>query len=491
VQLIYEPIRHWPPQAWLAECEGATVRIRHGLRVETTQDWFCEAVWAGHYEDGDFDRTDLVAGSGGRLRNGELTFVSSGATVDRLQVFHRDGAALVSNSLVCLLVAAGLSPDPCYSGYYRDFRSIVGGLTRYKRTLQTSGGSVELVYFDNLVWDGHALARLSKPVDRWDFSSFGAYRTFLATSLAAVVNNAGAAARRHPYTPLGTLSSGYDSSAVAVVAREAGVREVLTFDRARGGLDDSGAATAAILGLTVATVGRDAWRRETLPEVPFLAANAYGEEVHWKGAEQLLHGRVLFTGFHGDKVWAKDTKDLGADIVRGDPTGLALTEYRLWAGFLHCPVPFWGVRQIREIHAISHAAEMEPWDVPGDYSRPICRRIVEEAGVPREAFGMRKRAASVVLWNPSEGFLSPKSMEDYRCWLRASQALWIRRGRPPPLVAKRLHEAAGRATARLPAGLRDRLGRLPGGWHIAALDQPYLFRHLFPWAVDRAAARYG
>ena len=44
--------------------------------------------------------------------------------------------------------------------------------------------------------------------------------------------------------------------------------------------------------------------------------------------------RVLMTGYHGDKVWAMESKDVSPAIVRGDPSGLGLTEYRLQAGFL-------------------------------------------------------------------------------------------------------------------------------------------------------------
>ena len=53
--------------------------------MEVCDTWFCEAVWDGDYEAGDFDLTDLVFGSGGRLRDERAIFVSSGTTVDRLQ----------------------------------------------------------------------------------------------------------------------------------------------------------------------------------------------------------------------------------------------------------------------------------------------------------------------------------------------------------------------------------------------------------------------
>jgi hypothetical protein len=87
----YQPVAGWPPLAWIALCDraGGQIRVRHGPGVETRENWFCEAVWAGEFGAGDFDRTDLIAGSGARLREGRLVFVSSGTTVDRLPTARR------------------------------------------------------------------------------------------------------------------------------------------------------------------------------------------------------------------------------------------------------------------------------------------------------------------------------------------------------------------------------------------------------------------
>ena len=93
----------------------------HGANVETTELFFCEAVWAGDYPLGAIDETDIIAGSGGRLRSGEITFVSPGATVDRLQFIRNAGGIWTSNSLVCLLAASGAEVDPTYNRYYEAF----------------------------------------------------------------------------------------------------------------------------------------------------------------------------------------------------------------------------------------------------------------------------------------------------------------------------------------------------------------------------------
>jgi hypothetical protein len=130
--------------------------------------------------------------------------------------------------------------------------------------------------------------------------------------------------------------------------------------------------------------------------------------------------------------------------------------------------------------------------VPGDYSRPVCRRIVEEAGVPRDGFGMAKRAASVVMWDRAhDPLLTPGSLAAYRAWL-GSQA-WVRRGSPPPLVAAHLDdglEAIRRLLARTPAAGKA-VRRVPVLRRLTLAREGALFRHLFPWAMARAKAAYG
>ena len=296
----------WPPLAWPASCRpgSSTVHVWHGEQVEARSSWFCEAVWDRPYDEGDFDETDLVFGSGARARDGRLTFVSSGSTVDRLQSLARTDATFVSNSLICLIAATGASVDPTYPSYPEDFETVIKGIDAYKRQLPTSAGSVELTYFHDLTWTGEDLVRTEKPSPVRDFSSFERYRAFLDSSLERIATNLSAPSRARPYEMIGTLSSGYDSPMVATLAREAGSQEVISFATARGGDADDGRHVARDLGLTLTLVSRDAWRERRLPEIAFIASDSKGEDVYVCGAEDHLRGRVLLTGFHGGGVWA-------------------------------------------------------------------------------------------------------------------------------------------------------------------------------------------
>jgi hypothetical protein len=491
MRFVFKVIPNWPPLAWLAKCQTANfnIAIFLGSRVETSDDWFSEAVWAGDYGSGGFDQTDIVAGSGARVRAKSIVFVSSGSIHDRLHALHVEDGVWVSNSLCCLLAAADASADLTYLNYQQNFASFRYGLDKYIRDLPTSAGSVQLSYFNNLVWDGRTLRKQSKPGGDLDLSDFSRYREFLASSMQQVAENLSDRRRQHPYTMLCALSNGYDSPTVATLASEAGCLEAMSFDVDRNGRDDSGEGIATILSLQCHRVSRDAWRSTTLPEIPFVACSASVGDVVFKGAEDHLAGKVLLTGM--TDTWDKEIKDFISDGA-----GLGLTEYRLWVGFIHCPVPMWGARQLQDVIAISNSSEMKPWDLDRSYSRPICRRIVEEAGIPRTLFGIGKRGLSVVPPTRRD-FLSPSSREDFLGWL-AMRRKQSRNGAytvPSPLMAKLLEgflAPSTRLTRKLYAltssvrSLRRMVKAV-----VDMLSRPrYHYNYVVHWAIDRAKERY-
>lgn len=142
-----------PKCAWLAVVppDAEAVHVYHGPGVETRSDWIFEGCWAGAFEEGGFDKTDIVCGTGIRLREGRACFVSSGSTSDRLQYFTSQAGVHVSNSLVFLLTATENDLDPQYTGYWDDMEDLCSGLSKYRQTLHTVRGDVGLCYFHNLL----------------------------------------------------------------------------------------------------------------------------------------------------------------------------------------------------------------------------------------------------------------------------------------------------------------------------------------------------
>ncbi len=484
----YRCVAQWAPLAWIARCPAKreTITLWHGGQVETRAEWFCEATWPGAFDEGNFDRTDLVAGTGGRYRDNVITFVAPGNTVDRILSLQTANGLLVSNSLPCLLAVSGATLDPTYPRYYEDFTSVIHGLSAYKRTLATSLGNIHITMFGFVTWDGRETVFASRDVMWRDFSSFARYGQFLQENLSAMARNIADPGRKQRYRLLATASSGYDSPAIAALARVAGCKEALCIDKDRFGEAENGEQVAIHLGLRPIHVTREAWRELEGAEIPFIAADGTAEAVPLSSAGADLTGSVLLTGYHGDKVWAKDTKDLSENIVRGDASGLSLSEYRLWAGFIHCPITFWGVRQIWDINRVSNSEEMRLWDIPGEYSRPIPRRIAESAGVPRDAFGIVKRASAVAFTE----FLSPASLKLYRDWLRKHRIEWLKHGRLPPPLSEDYERLASRTFDTVEAALH----KTPLLWRLApenSLARPSrLRRHAFAWAVSEVSTRY-
>lgn len=493
----------WPRLAWLAVCREDTVTAFVGPAVEVFDDWFCEGVWDGPFAEGDFDRTDLVFGTGGRVRGDSVTFVAVGTTIDRLHSWEGDGESCISNSLPCLLSYAGGTLDVNFTQYAGVFSSIRNGINAYMRDIPTTAGNVRQTYFHNLSWNGHVLSDVAKPDPHRDFTTYETYRAFLDEVMVRIAGNARAPERRKRLELRSTLSSGYDSSASTVIASQAGGLVTFGFDRARGGVDDdSGAPIARALGLPFYSIGTTAWRSIPRAALPFLAGvMASGSSVSWRAAEHLVRDTVVFTGFHGDKIWGKEPVALGPDLVKKEFSGADLTEYRLWVGFVNCPVPYWGARQVKAVHEISLSPELSRWEIVGPrYSRPVPRRIVEEAGVPRKAFGMKKKGSAQFVLKAND-FLSRDLRRDYGRWMRAHRSEWRASGTTTPnrltdmrtvargyvgLAARRLRRQswfkrlgprADRLLARVAVDF-DRGKRRP--YHL----------YVSHWAVDRAIQRY-
>lgn len=505
MQIQNHEISNWPSLAWICKLtlNNQSIELFHGSEVEIRDGWFCEAVWDGNFSEGNFDQTDIISGSGGRIRDDHLKFVSSGSTLDRLQQLQIYDQIWVSNSLPCLLAMTQATVKTGYGNYFNDFGKIVDGLKSHRHELKTSRGTVQFTYFDNLVWNGNSLTEFEKPNNDYKLNCFEDYFHLLKEKFSALASNLSDSNRQIKYEFLGTLSSGYDSTMVTTLASNFGCRHAISFFKAHGE-EDHGSVAAQVLKINLSLFDRNKWS-EKGKEYLFITADAKAEDRYFVEAEPILKNKVLLTGYHGDKMWDKKTKDLSANIVRGDRSGLSLSEYRLHTGFINCPVPFWFSRQIQAINEISNSSEMKRWDIESTYSRPICRRIAEEAGIPREAFGMKKRMSSEQAFT-STAFLSPALMQDYLSWLKKNRLQLIIQDKFPLIVSPLLDNLLCRLINSIPKIVKSflaYLSKIPVLWRfsnnkylyqLTMLDimaEPmYLRKYIFPWALERAKSHY-
>jgi hypothetical protein len=495
MKLLFERIDTLPRLAWCARVElgVAAIRVLHGPDVEVGDGFFCEGAWAGEFTSADFESAPLM-GSGGKIERQALLIATSDHTMERVWVLRQAKSLLVSNSCAFVLAQAQNEPDPDYLLYGPRLASITHGLNRYARSIPTRNGNpIRMFCHCNLqVGIDHRLIERPKREVR-DFTDFADYRSFLAEQVSAIASNANAPQRRVRYRPIATISSGYDSAACAVFAQQVGCAEAITFRSSRPhgapGLDDSGAAIAGRLGMSVRAYDRfDYLDRTGFPE-------AEGGMSEFLCLSECLERRILFTGFNGGAIWGRWNGAVGPFLRRRDTSGDGLAEFRLRVGFVHLPVAYLGATQHASVYRISGSKEMEPWWTGRHYDKPIARRLIEEAGVDRGMFGVAKKTVAVVAGE--EGFertMTPTSFADFSRFVAAHQtvrvAAKLRLYRAAQLLA-RLNRAFNRIVLRL----SERAGKpiwlsplVPSAVEQAGRLGTYLF--FFHWSIEKLMERY-
>lgn len=495
MKLICERIDALPRLAWCATLQlGVPVaRLRHGPDVEVGADYFCEGAWAGDFTAADFDSKPLM-GSGGRIDGPGLLIATPNHTMERVWLLRRSNALFVSNSCAFVFAQAEDEPDPHYLLYGPRLASITRGLNRYARSIPTrQGNRIRMFCHCNLhVGSDHRVTERAKPPVR-NFANFADYKGFLDQQVRAITRNANHPARRVRYRPIATISSGYDSPASAVFAQQVGCDEAITFTHARPngspGLDDSGVAIAAQLGMSAKVFDRLDYLKQTgFPE-------AEGGMSEFLCLADCLERRILFTGFNGGSVWDHPTHAAGPHLRRKDTSGDNLAEFRLRVGFVHLPVPYLGGTSHASIARISGSEEMARWWTGTHYDKPIARRLIEEAGIARGTFGLAKKAVAVVA--REEGFeqtMTPASFADF--------ARFVEEHRNVRLAARvglyraahrlaQLNRALNRIVLRLStkAGKRIWLSPLiPAAFDQAGRVGTYSL--LFHWSIRKLMSRY-
>jgi hypothetical protein len=378
------------------------------------------------------------------------------------------------------------------------------GLDSYTRAIEfQAGGSASLHYCADIKVKRDLSLEVNRNLPTPAFTDYEEYKRYLLEITVSVLGNLHHENRPIRYEPMSTVSTGYDSPAVASLASATGCREAMTFLLARDFLtsrsnevsrNDSGVEIAKSLGMQAIELDADAYRAmDTFPEAEFLATGYGGEDVIFAGTEALLSERVLLTGYHGDRVWSLNPDHVSVDLKRGDPSGASLLEFRLRTGFVHLPVAFIGAGNHRAIWIISNSAEMQPWRIGGSYDRPIPRRIAEEMGVPRALFGQTKKAASHPFQSAGmtnadiRCLMSPRSLLDFEEFVRShpfAQAA-LHRGLFAPVG-----RVLGSRKIRVASGLWPPVRRIHTrlAWrYLKPIDYAALS---FPWAVERTVARY-
>lgn len=411
-RLHYLEIPQLPRLAWLAVMNRDTgdVLVYHGSALECHERWMVEGTWDDDFRLGGFHASDHFFGSGIRVVGDAVQFVPSSAPINGLLCAERRREILVSNSLMLLLAFTGARLDPAHD-YRAETYAIRQGAAHYRKDFTVLHPEIprfSQVYDRSLViLPGEPGIAFASPRPAVEVPSYTRYRELVTAALLRLRANYTSPDRRAPLSAFATISSGYDSAAAAVLAKDLSIEACFTSRRSnthipawlnrRAGIDD-GTPIASRLGLrTIPLDPRSS--RVTEDELFFLAPGCAPPSLVLHALARHIERRrpaVLFTGFLGDEVWDRNPWERhyqAEGIVRGDTTALMLSEIRLKSGFINVAVPSLCARRVQDLAVLSDSIEMAPWRLnTRDYDRPIPRRILEEAGIPRDLFAGRKKA---------------------------------------------------------------------------------------------------
>jgi hypothetical protein len=418
-----------PQLSWICDIVGDNYNFTVGSAVEISERFIFEGTWDGDFNSGKIRESEFAFGSGAVIDRNRITFIPPKHTLEGLYILvdkkrKRTG---VSNSLCFLtkMMNVGLNGD-FFKKLSQALNNAINvaserGIDTYtQRVVETKEYILYRMLFYNFSVNSLGTIKLQLILPRLYFNSFNSYTEFLKEKIKKIVENSTSPYRKITYHPISTLTKGYDSPTVSLLAKGSGCNEALTLDVVIMGIDDSGTEIGKVIGFNVYSYKHimaqysdndsmvENLRVEFENELQhiaseFIATGGVGDDVAFYPFQDKLRKRLFLTGSLGDSVWNKQTK-LRPGIPSAVPFMKSITEYRLRVGFLFFPVPYLGGRFPAAIVRISNSDELRRYSNGSDYDRPICRRIIEEAGIPGDWFGVRKNATAPLILNHKKLF---------------------------------------------------------------------------------------
>ena len=441
-----------PKLAWYAviDRQADTCDVEVGRFVEVdpapSPRWVVSGMWNGDFVAGNFHTAEHLFGSGLRLDEDEVVVATAHTTIERV-VYARDGHQLhVSNSLVVLLGRTGarLSPE---ADHRRWSESSCLGIHNYMRQFSVVHPRLEVM--NQLIWEAMHLDSKGEISFRTHdlphtFTGFGDYVGQLTSALKALWSNATDPRRVRPMRAVSSASRGYDSSTVVALVQPIVGTPMLTWSAERSNTripgfvqklmkaelsDDDGSEIARHLGADPRHLELDESRVPADVEAWFWASSQTSPELLFHSLLREADGHdvptVFFAGHMGDGVWGVElpTVKLTGQLIRGSPSGVSMNEARARFGVIECSPAYLFSRSVASLHRVTMSEELAPWRLNNGYDRPICRRILEERGVPRAEFGWGKKAVAEDMESPQGTELRQLFFERTK-WSRPGEALY-------------------------------------------------------------------
>jgi len=413
MRIEYHKVDTLPPLSWCAQImkDNDSVLLFHGNQLETAHNYFIEGAWNDHFELGNIINTTIICGTGAALFDNEISFTGSTDRLSPLFSIQQGDNVYISNSPVFAMSLAGEKPDMLYPYYSFDIVRIWRqGTYCLSGKLKTKSSSPLRVHFGTIISINNSLEIKYKTHLPGECpNDYSSYKSILSNGIKRIFENANSVYRNIKCTPISAISRGYDSCATAALASKAGCKDAFTFSNSRNSKPntDNGAQIAQIMGLDCTV--HDRWGyldKRDLVEAE-TGIFTFSANTPLSILENDLRNRILVTGTLGDTIWGK--KKAAVYGNHSQPwmrhiSGLGSIELRLRVGFTIFAPAYISSSFHNKIHQITMSENMSKWSVGGNYDRPIPRRIVEEAGVPRNVFGMVKSANGHVSYNKNKNF---------------------------------------------------------------------------------------
>ena len=423
-RIKYQSISVFPKLAWVTMMDEQQdyIAVYHGEYVDCHDQWFIEGIWDGPFDDGNFHQADLIFGSGMRMDGEKTMFVSSSSHAERLYYAFHQHKFLVSNSLPCLVSCTDIELDPARD-YASFFQSIEGGFGKHEKEVPVRDGCDKIfnIIGDNLVYSSGKVSIEAK-TKKQHFFDFKSLKNFFQETFLQLKKNWESPLRNNALLTFSTISTGYDSAVISYFVAQAGCHQFFTCVSSNmvgitclvneKKIKDDGSHIAGFMGGECIKFDQQDFKRDLTNEVYLFPGMPYTRLTNFlpmiNHLDRLDKPSILFTGIGGDYAWGSDPKD--RDYY--DYGVISLSEIRLKTGFIHCSFLSW-LSQFRPLLLeISRSEDMKQWSIKSDYNRPIPRRMLEEAGIPRKDFGYFKKGGWKLWRIPNRPF-HPQLQQEY------------------------------------------------------------------------------
>jgi len=409
----YELNEGLPQSSWYLLCRNTEAYIGYGSSVYSHENGLIEGVWDGDFDGLGYADAEHVFGSGISWNSERITFTPPSYLLEGIFFLFDKNTQYyaVSNSFACLLSFLGEKID------LKTILDTVDANTsgRLKKGVFNSNPIlfedenvvILLFCYHNFVINGSGLS-MEPRLHSNRFICFDDYRNYVKGKVASLLKNGCSKGRRNTpkYTPIATISSGYDSTASAAVLHDLNVKDALTIDVEVYERSDSGKIAANALdmdcipcqhpfgaGIADLNLQENIYEKNLDKISIFLATFGMGDDSSWLAFDPYITHRIVFTGHGGDEIWYQD-EFIGNGLRKITCFELSLGEYRLQKGFARVAIPYLGTTFTDYIYRLNFLKEMKPYRLNNEYDRPIPRRFAEDAGVPRECFAQVKRATN-------------------------------------------------------------------------------------------------